>query len=128
MYQVLISLSPSTQTPPDPPYLKKLNDAVIVRAIMTALLESKAVLREDGHVIFLQLIEPAKGQEPVWVDVDMSLLWPGKDEFGHTSEGAFLYGIALAKNTTEEQIRDQLKQEGVIYLCPPSDKSAVPLQ
>ena len=91
----------------------------IVHATMAVtLLESKVVMGENGHVIFKQRIQPDEAHEATWSDADMSLA-PEKDESGHTTESAFLLGIALVHSTTEEEIRARLKQEGVIYLYPP---------
>lgn len=95
---------------------------------MAVLLESKAELRKDGHIIFRQLIQRDKREDAAWLDIDITRLSPETDKSGFTSESAFLFGIAIANNTTVEEMHTRLEQEGVIYIYPSFDKSNRVLQ
>lgn len=89
---------------------------------MTQLVESKAVLTQEGHVLFKQLIRTDEHPQGSWLDTDMSAD-PTPDAEGYTNESAFLLGLALTGETTVDDIRARLKKEGTIYLVKPPEPS-----
>ena len=84
------------------------------------LIESEVVLSGKGDVIFKQRIELKSGEKPIWLDQNMSDVYP-EDSDPMTAADALLSGIATIHNTDLTDIRRRLQKGETIYLVPPQE-------
>jgi len=89
---------------------------------MIQLVESEAVLTQEGHVLFKQFIRTDEHPQGSWLDTDMSAN-PTPDAEGRTSESTFLLGLAILGKTTVDDIRTRLIERETIYLVKPPEPS-----